>query len=428
MPIQKTRVAVVTSGYLPVPNVLGGAVEALDMMMVRENEKTPNFEFTVFSSWAPGVDEVVRDGAFQHTDFRFIKTPLLVKAADRCIYWAAKYILRKKKLMSYRYIAQRLWYIRKVGKALSKDDASGKAAFDKVMIENHATLFMTMQKYGNAERYADKVYYHLHNEVTNDFGCKHEIVQVKKVLGVSNYIVETLDKFLREHGEGGLKPEQKAVWRNGVDTSRFGSDEAKHKAKDFRAKYEIGDDDIVFLFSGRLTPEKGAEELLEAFTQVAAQVPNAKLVIAGAFFFNSNIKSPFEQKLHDLASQPQVEGKIVFTGFVDYNDMPALYEMADICVSPSIWDDPAPLAVIESLVSGKPLITTRSGGIPEYANDDCAIILERDSKLVEHLAQAMVELANDSQKRIRMVQSSENLRAQLGSHRYATRLQELLLK
>lgn len=422
------RVAVITSGYLPVPNVLGGAVEALDMMMVRENEKTPNFEFTVFSSWEPGVDEVIRDGAFQHTDFRFIKTPMLVKAADRCIYWAAKYILRKKKLMSYRYIAQRLWYIRKVAKALSKDDASGKTPFDKVMIENHATLFMTVQKYRNAERYADKVYYHLHNEVTNDFGCKHEIAQVKKVLGVSNYIVETLDRFLREHGEDGLKPEQKAVWRNGVDTSRFGSDEAKRKAKAFRTKYGISDDDIVFLFSGRLTPEKGAEELLEAFTQVVDQVPNAKLVVAGAFFFNSNIKSPFEQKLHDLATQPQVEGKIVFTGFVDYNDMPALYEMADVCVLPSIWDDPAPLAVIESLVSGKPLITTRSGGIPEYANDDCAIILERDNQLVDHLAQAMVELANDSQKRTRMVQGSENLRPQLDSYRYANQLRELFLK
>lgn len=420
------RVAVITSGYLPVPNVLGGAVEALDMMMVRENEKTPNFEFTVFSSWAPGVDEVIRDGAFQHTDFRFIKTSMLVKTADRCIYWAAKYILRKKKLMSYRYIAQRLWYIRKVAKALSKDDASGKAPFDKVMIENHATLFMTMQKYGNAERYADKVYYHLHNEVTNDFGCKHEIAQVKKVLGVSNYIVETLDRFLREHGEGGLKPEQEAVWRNGVDTSCFGSNEAKHKAKAFRKKYGINDDDIVFLFSGRLTPEKGAEELLEAFTRVVDQVPNAKLVVAGAFFFSSNIKSPFEQKLHDLASQPQIKERIIFTGFVDYNDMPALYEMADVCVLPSIWDDPAPLAVIESLVSGKPLITTRSGGIPEYANDDCAIILERDNQLVDHLAQAMVELANDSQKRASVSSSTSGLRLQLNSRTYIGQLSELM--
>lgn len=420
------RVAVITSGYLPVPNVLGGAVEALDMMMVRENEKTTNFEFTVFSSWAPGVDEVIRDGAFQHTDFRFIKTPMLVKAADRCIYWAAKYILRKKKLMSYRYIAQRLWYIRKVAKALSKDDASGKTPFDKVMIENHATLFMTMQKYRNAERYADKVYYHLHNEVTNDFGCKHEIAQVKKVLGVSNYIVDTLDKFLREHGEGGLKPEQKAVWRNGVDTSRFGSDEAKRKAKSFRTKYGINDDDIVFLFSGRLTPEKGAEELMEAFTQVADQVPNARLVVAGAFFFNSNIKSPFEQKLHDLATQPQVEGKIVFTGFVDYNDMPALYEMTDVCVLPSIWDDPAPLAVIESLVSGKPLITTRSGGIPEYANDDCAIILERDNQLVDHLAQAMVELADNPVSRDTMIRVETGIRNQLSTSQYEKQLVNLL--
>lgn len=426
MPVQKTNVAVVTSGYLPVPNVLGGAVEALDMMMVRENEKSPNFEFTVFSSWAPGVDEVIRDGAFQHTDFRFIKTPMLVKAADRCIYWAAKYILRKKKLMSYRYIAQRLWYIRKVAKALSKDDASGKTPFDKVMIENHATLFMTMQKYRNAERYADKVYYHLHNEVTNDFGCKHEIAQVKKVLGVSNYIVDTLDKFLREHGEGGLKPEQKAVWRNGVDTIRFGSDEAKRKAKSFRTKYGINDDDIVFLFSGRLTPEKGAEELMEAFTQVADQVPNARLVVAGAFFFNSNIKSPFEQKLHDLATQPQVEGKIVFTGFVDYNDMPALYEMADVCVLPSIWDDPAPLAVIESLVSGKPLITTRSGGIPEYANDDCAIILERDNQLVDHLAQAMVELADNPVSRDTMIRVETGIRNQLSTSQYEKQLVNLL--
>ena len=182
----------------------------------------------------------------------------------------------------------------------------------------------------------------------------------------------------------------------------------------------------MFLFSGRLTPEKGAEELLEAFTQVVDQVPNAKLVVAGAFFFNSNIKSPFEQKLHDLASQPQVEGEIVFTGFVDYNDMPALYEMTDICVLPSIWDDPAPLAVIESLVSGKPLITTRSGGIPEYANDDCAIILERDNQLVDHLAQAMVELADNPVSRDTMIRVETGIRNQLSTSQYENQLVNLL--
>ena len=41
------HVGIITSGYLPVPNVLGGAVEALDMMLLRENEKQSSFNFTL---------------------------------------------------------------------------------------------------------------------------------------------------------------------------------------------------------------------------------------------------------------------------------------------------------------------------------------------------------------------------------------------
>ena len=83
--------------------------------------------------------------------------------------------------------------------------------------------------------------------------------------------------------------------------------------------------------------------------------------------------------------------------------------------------------MIESLVSGKPLITTRSGGIPEYANDDCAIILERDSQLVEHLAQAMVELASNPTKRDAMSLSSTSMRSQMNSQTYINQLSELLV-
>lgn len=420
------HVAVITSGYLPVPNVLGGAVEALDMMMVQENEKTPNFDFTVFSSWAPGVDQITREGNFKYTNFCFIKTPLLVRAVDHCIYWTAKHVLHKKKLMSYRYIAQRLWYINKVSKKLAQPTKNGSPAFDKVMIENHATLFMTMQKHGNYERYAGKVYYHLHNEVLNDFGCIKEISKVKKVLGVSKYIVDTLDTYLKDHGEPGLREDQKAVWRNGVDTSRFGSEEANSKAIEFRKKFNIAENDIVFLFSGRLTPEKGAEELLKAFTEVAQKVPNTKLVIAGAFFFDSNIVSPFEQKLRDLASNPTVKNRIIFTGFVNYEDMPTIYAMSDICVLPSIWDDPAPLAVIESLVSGKPLITTRSGGIPEYADEQSAIILERDDRLVGKLAKSMVKLATDIKAYQSMASYEGSIRTKLDEKAYTASLSELM--
>ncbi|NMM95237.1 glycosyltransferase family 4 protein [Bifidobacterium oedipodis] len=420
------RVAVITSGYLPVPNVLGGAVEALDMMMVRENERTADFDFTVFSSWTKEAEKVAQEESLKHTQFRFVKTPTLVRCADRMIYMAAKYLLRKKKLMSYRYIAQRLWYIHKVAKTLAHGDANGNAPFDKVMIENHATLFMTMQKHGNAERYAGKVYYHLHNEVLNDFGCKKEISQVRRVLGVSNYILETLDSFLRSHGEPGLRDDQKAVWRNGVDASRFGTAEAAQQGRLFRKQWGIPEDAIVFLFSGRLTEEKGAEQLLQAFKQVAAKETNVWLVIAGAFFFNSSIASPFEQRLHQLADDPTVKNRIVFTGFVNYEDMPAVYAMSDICVLPSIWDDPAPLAVIESLVSGKPLITTRSGGIPEYADDECAIVLDQDENLVSNLVETMMLLADSPERRQAMSLHEAVVAPSMSEHSFMLRLRELL--
>ena len=160
---------------------------------------------------------------------------------------------------------------------------------------------------------------------------------------------------------------------------------------------------------------------MKAFTEVAQKVPNAKLVVAGAFFFNSNIVSPFEQKLRDLASNPVVKDRIIFTGFVNYEDMPAIYAMADVCVLPSIWNDPAPLAVIESLVSGKPLITTRSGGIPEYADGQSAIILERDGKLQKQLVRAMIELAENIED-FKSIMDNNSLRTQLSKEEYNAQL------
>lgn len=410
------RVAVVTSGYLPVPNVMGGAVEALDMVMVRENEKIPSCEFTVFSVWSDGVDEASQ--GFSHTTFDFIHAPWFVRAADRCVFALAKYVLHKRKLMSYRYIVQRVWYIYHVAAQLAKRD------FDAVIIENHATLFMTLQKYGNRERYAGKVYYHLHNEVTNDFGCRREIAQVRKVLGVSRYIVGTLDAFLVRVNGKGLDSEQKAVWRNCVDIDRFNPQDetVQRNGREFRMKLGIPEDATVFLFSGRLTPEKGAEELLEAF--VRADIDNAYLVIAGAFFFNSNIVSPFERRLHELAKQ--AGNCIKFTGFVDYADMPSLYAMADVCCLPSIWDDPAPLAVIETLASGRALITTVSGGIPEYADDRSAVMLKRDKALTDNLVKAMRDFASDPVKRKSYGEHGRELAERLGTPVYLSSLVGLM--
>ena len=109
-----------------------------------------------------------------------------------------------------------------------------------------------------------------------------------------------------------------------------------------------------------------------------------------------NIEENAEEKLKD---------KVQFTGQVEYNMMPEIYAIADVVVIPSMWDDPAPLTVIESLSSGKALITTDSGGIPEYADSNTSIILKRDENVVNKLAENMDMLVEDGTRRKNMEQA-----------------------
>ncbi|MBT9004288.1 glycosyltransferase [Lactobacillus delbrueckii subsp. bulgaricus] len=79
----------------------------------------------------------------------------------------------------------------------------------------------------------------------------------------------------------------------------------------------------------------------------------------------------------------------------------------EVIVLPSIWNDPAPLAVIESITAGKPLITTYLGGIPEYADKKDTIILPINDQLVENLVNSLTKLANDKKLRISIEEAAK---------------------
>jgi alpha-maltose-1-phosphate synthase len=62
--------------------------------------------------------------------------------------------------------------------------------------------------------------------------------------------------------------------------------------------------------------------------------------------------------------------RIVFTGFVDQNDVPTLYALADLFIFPTL-SDTFPLVVLEAMAHGVPVLSTRVGGIPYQVNDTC---------------------------------------------------------
>lgn len=404
------RVAIITSGYLPVPAALGGAVESLNDYIIEENEKKPIFNFTIFTCYHPESEIIVKDK--KHTTAEFIHTPVFIRLLDKIIYYFFKHILKKKKNLSYRYILQRLFFIERVSFKLSKGN------FDKILIENHASLFLILKKRNNLNKYKNCYYYHLHNEQNNFYGCEEIIRKSQQIITVSSYISNKITEAL-----GGIDEKKVKILKNCVNTNIFGKEADNLATLDFRKSYGIKENEKVVLFAGRLTQEKGIKELMLAFQNI--KVDNVKLIIAGGYLSGAkDVKSNYERTLEQLAIS--MKDRIIFTGYIPYNQMPIVYLMADIIVVPSIWNDPAPLTVIESISSGIPLITTNSGGIVEYANKECAIILERDNDLIENLRESIDLLLSNDEKRKEMSIAAKGIAKEWTLENYFNKFATLL--
>jgi glycosyltransferase involved in cell wall biosynthesis len=113
---------------------------------------------------------------------------------------------------------------------------------------------------------------------------------------------------------------------NGVDaTIRFEPSGSRNAGRSLRASWGVAEDDVVILFVGRLVRDKGIRELLEAFENLRARVPNVRLVLAG----------PVEERdALDAATLARLSSPgVLHLGF--RQDTPSLYAACDLVVLPS---------------------------------------------------------------------------------------------
>lgn len=117
-----------------------------------------------------------------------------------------------------------------------------------------------------------------------------------------------------------------------------------------------------------------------------------ELLVVGDMAMALQEKSPYADKLIKLGEKYQ--GRIHFTGYVEHDKLPELYNLADIAVLPSMWEEPAGLTMVEAMACGTPVIATKSGGIPEYVAD-AGIVLERNENLSREIASSIDLLLED---------------------------------
>lgn len=378
------RIAVVTSGFLPVPATKGGAVENLIDIFNKQNEKYNYITPVIFSCYEERAYEYAKE--YKNTEFVFIKSNKFVDAIDKSMFFIAKYILRKKNSNSYRYIFKRLHFFWKVSKYLKINN------YDKVLLENHPSMYLTLKFRRNYKKYEGKYYYHCHNEFPSCYGCYNIIKNTKRFISVSEFRNNNIKDYLK------LCSNKFSVLPNCCD-SKFVTKQATEKEiAEIKNKHNIKPEDKVIVYIGRIIPEKGVLNLINAINLL--KVKNVKLLIIGASLNSLGVKTKYEEEVEN--SIKEIKDKVSIVGFINHNNLYKYYSIADIDVVPSLLEDSAPLSIIEALAAGIPIITTKSGGIPEYVDRDCAYIFERDKELTNNIAEAINTLLSDEDLRIKM--------------------------
>ena len=366
------KIAILTSGILPVPAVKGGAVENHIDFYLKYNDEHKLHDMTVYSVW----DDAIKGHPAlksKNNHYEYIITNSL---------WA-----RIKKNIHYRLYGERYYhytieyYFREAWKRLQKQH------YDIILLDNRPGYAVSIDVPQDS-----KLYLYLHNDLLNNQTKDYQQIYDKasRILTVSDYISRCVKT---------INPNDTKCFSilNGIDLQAFSPNITSTIT---RSQIGLSDDDFVMVFSGRITKEKGVTELIDSMIQLKNHANIKLLIIGSPFYGNAANEDAFVRDLKQKAEA--IKGRIVFTGFIPYSQMPQYLKISDIAVIPSLWDDPCPNTVLEAQAMGLPLITTRRGGIPEEVTEKNAILLNTDEHFVNNLTSAIQDLYEHSEKRKQM--------------------------
>ena len=185
-----------------------------------------------------------------------------------------------------------------------------------------------------------------------------------------------------------------------------------------RHRLGVDSGEPVILAVGRMSREKGHVDLINAVGELRHLDPelNFKLVIVG--------DGPERERVERLAGELAISERVVLAGHVD--DVHAYYVLADVLALPS-HSEGSPLALLEAMATGVPVVATRVGGVPEIVSDGTSALLVAP-KDPRAFAIALARVLRDPQLvRTLSANALERSRQDFSPEAYARSLTELYL-
>jgi glycosyltransferase involved in cell wall biosynthesis len=185
---------------------------------------------------------------------------------------------------------------------------------------------------------------------------------------------EVADSIRRVYGIDGFP-----LIPNGIPVDAFRGPSLDRER--WRNKEGFAPTDVLFVCVAGLRPQKNPALLLDAFYRGAASDPRAHLLFVG----NGRLKSVLERQIGAWGLQERVH----LLGL--RSDIPEVLNAADVFVLSSDYEG-NPLAVLEAMAAGKPIICTAVGGVPELVEGGCGLLVPpRDVQALSKATSYMLE-------------------------------------
>lgn len=171
----------------------------------------------------------------------------------------------------------------------------------------------------------------------------------------------------------------------------------KNDGEYLRKKFGLPDKNIV-LYTGRINEEKNLDVLINAIPHVLKKI-DAHFLIVGS-------GGDYKQSLIKLSRELNIDENTTFTDFLDWDDYPNIYSIADVFAMPSEAELQS-IVTMEAVASGLPIVVVNKGALPELVSMDNGLIFE--SKNSKKMAECIVKILTDNNLKKKMGANSLRL-------------------
>ena len=350
---------------MPVPAVLGGAIETLVELIISQH-KSKKIEFSVFSVY--NAESAKKAKQYENINFVFIKPGKGLLEKTKWRIWARldKYFHANKHFVGSYY----------------------ETVYKKCLIENFDLIIAEGGNYAAFRKFSEhfgknKLALHIHHNL-------HDNKDIAGIFGstisVSRFINDDWVRSKKELKDD--SPQSNYVLMNAIDESKFSKELPEEERVAIRASMGVEDGDFLVGYIGRILDVKGVIELVEAVNKV--KNPRVKLAVIGSPGFSGSANTSYYHKVIECINK---SNRCIHLGYIDNGEVYKYAKSFDLRCIPSLCEEAFSLALVESLYCGTPLVITRSGGMPDVASKQGAIIIEKTGNVVDNICQAIEKIS-----------------------------------